>query len=136
MSIIHLLTNFSSFNLNWTEYQMGFSNINNQNYNGNIIVPVNYTVPTIFDIYFDRKVGSHTGILEYYVDGQLNTNALSSGVGNFKVRTINVSSWSGISNIQFRSAINDPNFTSDTPSEWKVYANGTLVYYHSCDLST
>ena len=136
MSIIHLLTNFSSFNLNWTEYQMGFSNINNQNYNGNIIVPVNYTVPTIFDIYFDRKVGSHTGILEYYVDGQLNTNALSSGVGNFKVRTINVSSWSGISNIQFRSAINDSNFASDTPSEWKVYANGTLVYYHSCDLTT
>lgn len=137
MSIIHLLTNFSSPNLNWTEYQMGFSNNINQIYNGNIIVPVNYTVPTIFDIYFDRKVGAHTGILEYYVDGQLNTNALSSGVGNFKVRTINVSSWSGISNIQFGSAINDSNNVSqDTPSEWKVYANGTLVYYHSYDLST
>ena len=99
-------------------------------------MPVNYTVPTIFDIYFDRKVGSHTGTLEYYVDGQLNTNALSSGVGNFKVQTINVSSWSGISNIQFRSAINDSNFAPDTPSEWKVYANGTLLYYHSCDLAT
>ena len=137
MSIIHLLTNFSSPNLNWTEYQMGFSNNINQIYNGNIIVPVNYTVPTIFDIYFDRKVGAHTGILEYYVDGQLNTNALSSGVGNFKVRTINVSSWSGISNIQFGSAINDSNNVSqDTPSEWKVYANGTLVYYHSYDEAT
>jgi len=137
MSIIHLLTNFSSSNLNWTEYQMGFSNINSQNYNGNIIVPVNYTVPTIFEIYFDRKVGAHTGTLEYYVDGQLNTNALWSSVGNFKVRTINVSSWSGISNIQFRSVINDSNSVSqDTPSEWKVYANGTLVYYHSYDLAT
>ena len=136
MSIIHLLTNFSNSNFNWTEYQMGFSSDTVSSYNGNIIVPVNYTVPTIFDIYFDRKVGSHTGTLGYYVDGQLNTNALSSGVGNFKVQTINVSSWSGISNIQFRSAINDPNFESDTPSEWKVYANGTLVYYHSCDLAT
>ena len=137
MSIIHLLTNFSSSNLNWTEYQMGFSNINSENYNGNIIVPVNYTVPTIFDIYFDRKVGSHTGILGYYVDGQLNTNALWSSVGNFKVQTINVSSWSGISNIQFRSAIVDSNSVSqDTPSEWKVYANGILVYYHSCNLGT
>ena len=99
-------------------------------------MPVNYTVPTIFEIYFDRKVGSHTGTLEYYVDGQLNTNALSSGVGNFKVQTINVSSWSGISNIQFRSVINDPNLAPDTPSEWKVYANGTLVYYHSYDEAT
>jgi hypothetical protein len=116
---------------------MGFSNENSPIYNGNIIVPVNYTVPTIFEIYFDRKVGAHTGTLGYYVDGQLNTNALWSSVGNFKVRTINVSSWSGISNIQFRSVINDSNSVSqDTPSEWKVYANGTLVYYHSYDLAT
>ena len=134
MSIIHLLTNFSSFNLNWTEYQMGFSGGTDSYYEGDIIVPVNYIVPTTFDIYFDRKVGSHTGTLGYYVDGQLNTNALWSGVGNFKVQTINVSSWSGISNIQFRSTINDSGvFSHDTPSEWKVYANGTLIYYHSYD---
>ena len=135
MSIIHLLTNFSNSNFNWTEYQMGFSSDTGSSYNGNIIVPVNYTVPTTFDIYFDRKVGSHTGILEYYVNGQLNNNALWGSIGNFKVQTINVSSWSGISNIQFRSVINDPNLAPDTPSEWKVYVNETLVYYHSCDLA-
>ena len=137
MSIIHLLTNFSSSNLNWTEYQMGFSSDTVSFYTGNIIVPVNYTVPTIFEIYFDRKVGAHTGILEYYVNGQLNNNALWGSIGNFKVQTINVSSWSGISNIQFISVINDDNDVSQaTPSEWKVYANGTLVYYHSYDEAT
>jgi len=133
MSIIQLLTTFSGSNFNWTEYQMGESNDSSAVYNGNIIVPINFPIPTTFEIFFDRKVGSHTGTLEYYVDGQLNTNALSSSIGNFKVRTINISSWSGISNIQFRSAINDQDEQSNSPSEWKVYANGILVYYHSYD---
>jgi hypothetical protein len=133
MSVIQLLTTFSGSNLNWIEYQMGESNATNASYDGNIIVPINFPIPTTFDIYFDRKVGSHTGTLGYYVDGQLNTNAIWSGIGNFKVRTININSWSGISNIQFRSAINDSDQQSSSPSEWKVYANGTLVYYHSYD---
>lgn len=136
MSIIQLLSSFSSYNSsNWIEYQMGFDGSgNNIVYNGNILIPSNFPIPTTFDIYFDRKVGSHTGILEYYVDGQLNVNALSSGIGNYKVQTINISSWSGISNIQFRSTINDFNpYITETPSEWKVYANDILVYYHSYD---
>jgi hypothetical protein len=136
MSVIQLLTTFSGSNLNWIEYQMGESNATNASYDGNIIVPINFPIPTTFDIYFDRKVGSHTGTLGYYVDGQLNTNAIWSGIGNFKVRTININSWSGISNIQFRSAINDSDQQSSSPSEWKVYANGTLVYYHSYDEAT
>ena len=136
MSVIQLLTTFSGSNLNWIEYQMGESNATNASYDGNIIVPINFPIPTTFDIYFDRKVGSHTGTLVYYVDGQLNTNAIWSGIGNFKVRTININSWSGISNIQFRSAINDSDQQSSSPSEWKVYANGTLVYYHSYDEAT
>ncbi|NBP58926.1 hypothetical protein EBU71_20750, partial [bacterium] len=78
MSIIQLLSSFSSSNLSWNEYQMGFSDNVNQLYYGNIIVPVNFTIPTTFDIYFDRKEASHTGVLEYYVNGVLNTNALSS----------------------------------------------------------
>jgi hypothetical protein len=133
MSVIQLLTTFSGSNLNWIEYQMGESNATNASYDGNIIVPINFPIPTIFDIYFDRKVASHTGNLGYYVDGILNTNTLSSNIGNFKVQTINISSWSGISNIQFRSVINDPDDQSSSPSEWKVYANGVLVYYHSYD---
>lgn len=133
MSIIQLLTTFSGSNFNWTEYQMGESNNFSEVYNGNIIVPINFPIPTTFEIFFDRKVGSHTGTLEYYVDGQLNTNALSSGIGNFKVKTININSWSGINNIQFRSVINDPDGQSSSSSEWKVYANGVLVYYHSYD---
>ena len=136
MSVIQLLTTFSGSNLNWIEYEMGESNATNASYDGNIIVQINFPIPTTFDIYFDRKVGSHTGTLGYYVDGQLNTNAIWSGIGNFKVRTININSWSGISNIQFRSAINDSDQQSSSPSEWKVYANGTLVYYHSYDEAT
>jgi hypothetical protein len=136
MSIIQLLSSFSSSNFSWTEYQMGFSNNINENYNGNIIVPVNFPIPTKFDVYFDRKEASHTGVLEYYVDGVLNTNALSSGIGYYKVQTINVSSWTGISNIQFRSIINDSISFGQSPSEWKVYANEILVYYHSYDIST
>ena len=136
MSVIQLLTTFSGSNLNWIEYQMGESNATNASYDGNIIVPINFPIPTTFDIYFYRKVGSHTWTLGYYVDGQLNTNAIWSGIGNFKVRTININSWSGISNIQFRSAINDSDQQSSSPSEWKVYANGTLVYYHSYDEAT
>lgn len=136
MSIIQLLTTFSGSNFNWTEYQMGESNNFSEVYNGNIIVPINFPIPTTFEIFFDRKVGSHTGTLEYYVDGQLNTNALSSGIGNFKVKTININSWSGINNIQFRSVINDPDGQSSSSSEWKVYANGVLVYYHSYDNMT
>ena len=136
MSIIQLLTTFSGSNFNWTEYQMGESNNFSEVYNGNIIVPINFPIPTTFEIFFDRKVGSHTGTLEYYVDGQLNTNALSSGIGNFKVKTININSWSGINNIQFRSVINDPDGQSSSSSEWKVYANGVLVYYHTYDNET
>jgi hypothetical protein len=136
MSIIQLLSSFSSSNFIWTEYQMGFSDNIDGNYNGNVIIPVNFPIPTTFDIYFDRKEASHTGVLGYYVDGVLNTNALSSGIGYYKVQTINVSSWTGISNIQFRSTINDSIYNNQSPSEWKVYANGILVYYHSHDLFT
>lgn len=136
MSTIQLLTTFSGFNFNWTEYQMGESNNFSAVYDGNIIVPINFPIPTTFEIFFDRKVESHTGTLGYYVDGQLNTNALWSGIGNFKVKTININSWSGINNIQFRSVINDPDEQSSSSSEWKVYANGVLVYYHSYDNKT
>jgi hypothetical protein len=118
---------------------MGYSYVESSlstsnNYSGNIVVPINFQTPTTFQVVFRRTTGFHTGSFEYYENGQLRAAGGSPPtVGEFLVRNINIDSWSGISSIQFRSTINDSNLFSTTPSEWKVFVNSVLVYYHAFD---